>query len=62
MKKSLLRNADFIMIKGEIKMKALSRLVFCQYKLELTPFNTSNSKFTGSQTIYEISNYFAAGH
>lgn len=37
--------------------RALSRRVFCQYKHDPTLFQTFNSKFTGSQTIYEISNY-----
>lgn len=37
--------------------RAMSRRVFCQYKHDKTLFKTFNSIFTGSQSIYEISNY-----
>lgn len=42
---------------GNIKFyRALARRFFCQYKHDTTLFKTFNSKFTGSQTMYEISN------
>jgi len=42
---------------GNIKLyRALSRRVFCQYKHDNTKFKIFNSKFTGNQTIYEVSN------
>ncbi|MBS1974390.1 MAG: hypothetical protein JST13_08550 [Bacteroidetes bacterium] len=36
--------------------RAMSRRVFCQYKHDTTLFKTFNAKFTGTQTIYEVSN------
>ena len=39
--------------------RAMSRRVFCQYKHDTTLFQTFNTKFTGTQTIYEISNYIS---
>ncbi|MCX6291627.1 MAG: hypothetical protein NT126_07660 [Bacteroidetes bacterium] len=39
--------------------RSLSRRVFCQYKHDSTLFKTFNSKFTGSQTIYQISNFLS---
>ena len=35
----------------------MSRRVFFKYKHDTTLFKTLNTKFTGNQTIYEISNY-----
>jgi hypothetical protein len=39
--------------------RALSRRVFCQYKFDPTPFKSFNSKFTGSDTIYEVSKHLS---
>lgn len=36
--------------------RSFARRVFCQYKHDKTPFKNFYPKFTGSQTIYEVSN------
>ncbi len=36
--------------------RALSRRVFCQYRHDSTAFSAFNSKFSDTQTIYEVSN------
>ena len=42
---------------GNVKLyRALSRRFFCQYKYDNTLFNSFNSSFSDSQTIYEVSN------
>ena len=45
---------------GNIQLyRSFSRRVFCQYRHDNSKFSTFNSKFTGSHTIYEVSNHIS---
>lgn len=39
--------------------RSFARRVFCQYKHDTSLFNTINPKFTGGNTIFQVSNYLS---
>ncbi|MCX2492635.1 hypothetical protein OQX63_04075 [Pedobacter sp. PF22-3] len=43
----------------EIFQRSYARRVFCQYKNDITPFANYNPKFSGTETIYGVSNYLS---